>query len=94
LRWPKSFQLERPHRIGALAGRAAEEARKLARARVELERVGLERTALFGAVVTVGFVGMVTTDRQLASSTCAECSQGAGSGDRGSGDDIAAILRE
>jgi hypothetical protein len=42
LRWPKSFQLERPHRIGALAGRAAEEARKLARARVELERVGLE----------------------------------------------------
>ena len=56
-------------------------------------------TALFGAVVTVGFGGMLTIDRidrqlaflerQLAFSTCAECSQGAGSGD-----DMAAILRE
>jgi hypothetical protein len=57
----------------------------------------LVRTTLFGAVVTVSFVGMLTidrTDRQLAFSTCAECSQGAGSGDRGSGDDMAAILRE
>ena len=54
----------------------------------------LVHTALFGAVVIVGFVGMLTTDRQLASSTRAECSQGAGSGDKGSSDDMAAILRE
>jgi hypothetical protein len=49
-------------------------------------------TTLFGAVVTVGLVGMLTIDRidrQLTFSTCAECSQGAGSGD-----DMAAILRE
>jgi hypothetical protein len=45
--------------------------------------------ALFGAVLTVGFAGLLTIDRQLASSICAEWSQGAGSGD-----DMAAILRE
>jgi hypothetical protein len=50
----------------------------------------LVHAALFLAVVTVGFAGLLTIDRQLASSTCdAECSQGAGSGD-----DMAAILRE
>ena len=57
--------------------------------------VGLRRfivfSAVFGAIVTVGFAGMLTTDRLVASLTCAECSQGAGSG---SGDDMAAILRE
>jgi hypothetical protein len=50
----------------------------------------LVRATLLGAVVTVGFVGMLTMDRigrQLPLSTCAECSLGAG-------DDMAAILRE
>jgi hypothetical protein len=49
----------------------------------------LVHAVLFGAVVTIGFSGLLTIDRQLVSSTCAECSQGAGSGD-----DTAAILRE
>ena len=49
----------------------------------------LVHAALFAAVVTVGFSGLLTIDRQLASSICAVCSQGAGSGD-----DMAAILRE
>jgi hypothetical protein len=58
----------------------------------------LVHAAIFGAVVTVGFSGLLTIDRQLASSTCAECSalspQLVDQTAFAYGDDMAAILRE
>ena len=57
----------------------------------------LVHAALFGAVATVGFSGLLTIDRQLASSTCAECSLSPQLVDQTAfayGDDMAAILRE